>query len=266
MDRLTCIHNSIRDFVMELNKIYPNDKPLALYNRLIKSPPKNLKDTVVEKHIKSFSNFFNTYGNLILDQNKTPKDAKIRFNNSEKIFINVSKFLVKSDNGTKNIIKQHLLAIRTMINPSTKEIEKLEGTLEKLNIDTSTREGEFIYDILSDARDAVENTESDSPIEAMGKLLTSGLIQKMVGGIHESIISNDMDMNKLFSTMQSVMGELLNQQKEQPVSNVIIDEVEDTATIDNSNVNTTIITEDTTNIDATTEDDTNINKKIGNVD
>ena len=98
------LHGAIRNFVFELNKLYPNVKPLALYNRLLQSPPESLGITPVQKHINSFNIFLDRYGEEILDKDEIPVDAIIKFNNSERIYIDISKFLRKCNEGDRKSV------------------------------------------------------------------------------------------------------------------------------------------------------------------
>lgn len=225
MDKKTTeIHGAIKEFVSELHSVYSSDKGLALYNRLLQSPPTKLGTNGIQKHISSFELFFDTYGKAILDGNEIPDGAVISFNKSDKIMIDVTKILRKSDPATQKVIKQHLITIRTMINPSEEEIVKMEAAVKELGINTSTKEGAFIGSILDDAKSVIGGIEGDDPATAIGSLLGSGIIQKMIGGIQNGMSSGELDMGKLFGAMQGAMGALMSQQAEGTAKMTVVEE------------------------------------------
>lgn len=206
------IYKSIQEFVGELAVAYPSDKGVALYNRLLHSPHMNSGFDAIAKHISPFDIFFEKYGEKILDKDEPVDGAKIHYNKSEKIVLDISKYLEKGDKPTRDVIKQHLRTIRIMINPSEDELRKMEESVKEMGIDTSSKEGAFIHGILDEAKGAMEGMEGDDPAMAIGSLLSSGIVQKMIGGLQQGMNTGELDMGKLFGTMQTAMGALMKQQ------------------------------------------------------
>ena len=216
----TNIHEAIKNFILELSKSFPTDKKIALYNRLLQSPPSEIGTSGISKHITSFDTFLETYGEAIIDKLEIPNNAFIKFNKSERISIDMTKVLNKSDEETKKIIRMHLLAIRTMINPSKEELEKMENAMnvrstgsacEKegeftfLDRGDNSKEGKFISGIFNDMESTFKGVKIDDPAMAIGTLLNSGIVQKLLGTLQ----NGDLDLGKLMGTMQKAMGSLI---------------------------------------------------------
>ena len=228
------VFNAITEFVEDLWEEYGHQSgsrkvtPLSLYHRLID----HIKETdynAIEKAVDGFEKFFSKYEKLILDGNLSdlPRGTIIQYGSSAKINIEIQKYVYLGNQETKVIIEEHLLTIIAILSPNKEKMEEIEKRMEKLQIDKTTNEGQFIQGIMEKAKDAVENTNIDSnnPSVAIMGLLQSGVIQDMVGGLQEGIESGNMDLTSLLTGMQNAIGSMMppqNQMQSHTQRNAIV--------------------------------------------
>lgn len=219
--------SAINNFVSSLNDVFgDNNKPLALYNRLISKT--TIRDVEpVKKHINVFEKFLSNY-KTDLEKGTLPSNAQIKY--SERVFIDLPNFLKKSDKETLEVIKQHLYTIGVLVSPTEENLEKLEKVSSKQKkssqpnpfsdmlkgVDTSTKEGEFVNDIMSSISESMGSIDQNNPMSAVASIMSSGLLQKMTGGLQSGVENGDMDIGKLFQTIQSITGSMMAQSKSSP--------------------------------------------------
>ena len=214
-DKYLKAFNAVVTFVNDLWDVFGDSKrvtPLALYRRLIE----HIKFTDVQainKSLSGFREFLVTYEDAILTDIETvPRGAVIRYGTSDKVLLEIQKYIYKSDHETREVIKKHLLTIYAIIEPDDKKIAELERgpprplSIEELPIDNDTREGQFITSIMHKAKGTMENVDANNPGAAIMGLLQSGVIQDMVVGLQAGVGSGEMDMQKLFGSMQAAMS------------------------------------------------------------
>lgn len=207
---------AIVSFVNDLWEVFGSDKvitPLALYNRLVQKI--TFSDaTSVQKAVHGFETFFKAYGAAVVsgDLESIPRDTIIAYGDNQKIGLEIQKYihLSRNDSATKETIRQHLLTISAIIEPSKAKIEEL-GKRSEIAIDTSTKEGQFIDSILNKAKSAAEDIQTDDPMQAMMGIVRSGVLQDMITGLKQGVDGEGMDMQKLLGTMQSAIGSLTSE-------------------------------------------------------
>jgi hypothetical protein len=208
--------SAIVSFVEDLWEVFGNAKvvnALSLYHRLIQ----NIKisdEQSITKTTTGFKSFFNNYDTLILENklDSVPKGTLIKYGESEKIYIDIQKFIykTKSDPSTRETLRQHLLTISMILAPDKSKMTELEKRMDTgLKIDTSSREGAFIKKVMDKAKSSMESVSMDNPMEAMMTIFKSGVLQDMVGGLQQGVGSGEMSMEKLLSTMQGAIGSIL---------------------------------------------------------
>lgn len=216
--------NAIASFVKDLWDAFGDPKkatPLALYNRLVEHIKFTDKDSI-EKSVAGFSVFLRQYGNDLMKNtlDNIPRDTRISYGVSGKVYLDIQNFIyqTRKDEETREIIRQHLLTIDTILNPNKAKIAELErssqhrGTPGGLNLDTGTKEGQFLTKIMGKAQSAMQDINTDDPMQAMFGIVKSGVLQDMVGGIQEGVKSGEMSMQGLLGSMQSAISSISGQQ------------------------------------------------------
>ncbi len=214
------IFNAIVSFVNDLFEVYGTKKkatPLTLYHRLVQ----NIKigdGESIQKAISGFTSFLKIH-ELSLIRNtleNIPQGTLIKYGDSERVCLEIQKYFhqSKKDESTTAIIRQHLLTIGMLINPSKDKIKNLENVQREreqtdasifANIDTSTKEGKFVADILETSKNSMENIDTSDPMKAMMGVYQSGVLQKMMNGIQ----SGDMNPKALGRMMKKTLNTLL---------------------------------------------------------
>lgn len=211
---------AIVHFVNDLWEVFGSKNAtsgLALYHRLIGRIGLSEIDNI-KKVVDGFNEFLLSHENSIVNNKleNIPRGVSIKYGGSDKIQIEVQKFIYQSDPTTKEIIRQHLLTISTILNPKKEKIAQLEKRINELNIDTSTKEGKFITGIMDKAKTSMTNVSTEDPMQAMMSIFQSGIIQEMVVGLQQGVGSGEMNMQSLLGTMQSAIGSMMPPQTPQP--------------------------------------------------
>lgn len=208
--------SAIFSFVSDLWDLFGQNKKvdsLVLYHRLTEST--NLSDIdTLNKIISGFRAFLTIYNENILksELDNIPKGTKIQYGTSDRIYLDIQKFIYKTkkDEESRQAIRDHLLNISCIIEPNSVKIAELEKLSKgEINVDTSTKEGAFINNIMQKAKAGMKNVETDNPMAAMAGIFQSGVVQDMMTGLQQGVASGDMKMDKLLGTMQSAIGSVL---------------------------------------------------------
>lgn len=213
---------AISEFVNELSGVFCTAKsPLSLYKRILEHINKNNSGDSIQKCISGFAGFFANYEDSIstLEKFKTiPRDTVIRYGDSKNVYLEIQKYIYKSKtDDERNIIRSHLLTIAATIDPSEKSLANLNSVsplLNKFNLDASSKEGQFVANVIQKAQKTMSNNKSDDPTTAIMGLLSSGLVGDMISGLQAGVETGSMDVSKLFSSMQSALTGVMDVQKE----------------------------------------------------
>jgi hypothetical protein len=228
-DRYVQAFGAVEDFVELLwdnFKIPKKATPLSLYRRIVthirNKKTEALNEDGVNKVLSGFRQFLCKYEPQIMENNmeKMPKGTIIEYGDRRDICLEIQKYVYlcgqKNDEDTKDLIREHLITISAILEPNKDKMnEKLAqlGHLEtadledlNLNIDTSTKEGQFIGGIIERTKNSMGETEDGKPPDMMG-LLQSGIIQDMFQGM-QGVAAGEMDMMKMVGTMQNALGAL----------------------------------------------------------
>lgn len=195
--------SAIINFVKELNEVFGSTKkatPLGLYNRIV-DHIKFTDSKAICKAINGFQQFFASYE----DFDKLPINVKIVY--TDRIYIDISKFIGRADETTKNIIKQHLLTISAILEPDDSKLEQINN-IQK-TIESTSNEKEFIDGMLENTKNTFQNIDVENPTEAIMTLLSDGSLMDMVAGLQSGVQSGDMDPRKLMGVLQGTLGELM---------------------------------------------------------
>lgn len=200
---ISCLLNDLK----ELNK---NNRPLALYNRLVQKLSQE-DENIIKKHVDIFKNFLSQYSDIILNKKTLPEDAEIVFRKKGDkidIYVDIGKIYKNAPEEERTNIMKHLLTLHELILPGKGALEKLENPLTELGIDTSTNEGKFVQNIFEQAKPVAENIDSSDPSELFTSILSSGLFKNMATDLKSQMDTGSLDVSKLFGTMQSLMTNL----------------------------------------------------------
>lgn len=225
--------NAITEFVNDLWEVYGEKSkvtPLALYKRLIEHI-KFSDEEAIMKAVNSFQNFVKNYDSAIIkgDLDQIPRGEVIPYGENKRVVIEIQKFIHKGDLETKTIIRQYLLTINAILNPSNEAIEELEKKKKQLELDDSP-EGKFLSGVLEKAKGSMQDIQTDNPAIALTSLAQSGVIQELFTGLQQGMGSGEMDFGRLVGSMQGALGSLMQgmEMPEQPKPasvEEIIDEV-----------------------------------------
>lgn len=224
---------AVVEFLNDLWSVYGQTKkvtPLALYHRLVQHIKFTDKEGI-RKVVGGFSQFLSVYNDHILEDRLAdiPRDTRILYDNSDRIYLDIQKFIYQADKPTKDAIRKHLLTISAILEPDAKKIEELSkkpSPLPGLTLPTDdTPEGKFISGIMTKAQTTMETVgESENPMAAVMKLLQSGIVQDMMAGMNQGLGSGEMDMSRMFKTLQTTMGAFTNMsQSSEPKIEEVVD-------------------------------------------
>lgn len=203
----------IRSFVDDLWELFGDEKsplPINLYRRLLRNVNEDDVE-IVNYFLSGFRYFLQTYEEQILEGRLTdiPKGVRINYKDSNKVYLDIQKYIYKSDPETRDVIRQHLLTISTILDPNSNKMEKLDNSgIEDLGIDESTPEGKLFGDIMHRTRDAMSSfgeEDTMNPTIAFISLAQSGFLTDLMGDFQQRAESGEIDIQKLFGTMQSMM-------------------------------------------------------------
>lgn len=227
MEKLT-IQNNLTDsskfvmfehvvnFVEDLFPLFRKNKALSLYKKLLQhivEADESTKLKGVKYVVKGFIDFFNNNkDNVYNNIERVKRGTIIKYNKSETIYIDIQFFIYKSDDETKEAIRQHLLKIFSVVDSNSGLILDKVATREDKtqivldSIDKTTSEGQFIDNIFSEVKSTMEKQNTDNPAVAIMGLFNSGIFTKM----KDQIDNGKMDGQKLMNVMQNSMKKLQN--------------------------------------------------------
>lgn len=214
-------YNAIKNFVISLHEVFGENKPLALYNKLI---AKTSSDKAMLKHIKSFTLYLGRNKSKILANMDLKKSDVIKYDNSDGVFIDLPLFISKSDKETLNVIKAHLITLISIFFPN----EKLPPTSSSSrgdnsginpmsfiqdNLDTSTKEGKFMNDTLKNITENLDFSEMDmsNPMSLITNLMSSGVGSDLMKNMGENFDGEGFNQEVMFNTMKNLMSGITKQ-------------------------------------------------------
>jgi len=207
--------NGVKFFVDDLWFLYGDNStpsPINLYKRLLSKVDSG--DTeVVNKFLNGFKYFLSTYEKQIVEGRllDIPKGVRVNYGDSKRVYLEIQKYIYKADDTTRLAIKQHLLTISAILDPSKEKLDQLdENKIEDFGIDESTPEGRLFGDIMYQTREAMNGVDSSNPTIALMTLMKSGVISNMVNTLQNKAESGEIDIQSLIGTMQTAMGSAMN--------------------------------------------------------
>lgn len=211
--------NAIVSFVNDLWDAFGNVKkasPLALYHRLIENIKFTDKESI-KKVVDGFSSFLKQYELSVLkgEFDSVPQGTVIKYGANARICIEIQSFFHRSrnDKETLEVIKRHLLTIGMILDPREDKMAELESSQQASDamgamlpgLDMKTEEGQFISDILEDAKNSLQDVDTSNPMAAMMAIYKGGAFQKMMSGMQ----SGKMNPKSLAKMMKKTLNTLL---------------------------------------------------------
>lgn len=190
------IFNSIKDFVFNLNECYgDNYTNISLYNNLLQKTT-NDHTQVIDKNNRIFKMFCLDNEVCILNKNYNLSVNKITF--SDKIYIDMSEvFSECCDDNEKEIIWKHIALIYSYFKPS----DHLKGMLKT----KSTNETNFLKDMIDKVENTLDGNEINNPMEAITKMMTSGVFTELVGNMTNGLQSGDLNIGGLLGSVNEMV-------------------------------------------------------------
>lgn len=192
--------HSIHEFVLDLNLIFPKNKHIAIYTRLIEQHKTDRSH--IEKHLSIFKKWLLENQESVL-QRKTPFKTVISY--SDTVLIDLSNIMLNVTAEDENAIWQHLMNLNYLFFPTENNKRILKETMNINNlIPTDTNEGKLIENAFERVTANMSESSSSDPSAVMSSLLTSGAI----GDIMTSMNSGNIDPKKLIGIAQNMLKTL----------------------------------------------------------
>lgn len=204
---------AIVSFVKDLNEVFGSTTkatPISLYSRFVDHINPETHTEAMNKIVQGFETFFaNNVGNLSEEKvGNIPRGTCIPY--SEKVHLEIQKYLYKADPETRSVIITHLLTIFAILHPDGKVLKNLERRTKGLiDIDTTTNEGQFINDLMEKAKDSMQDTDLSNPGNAMMGLFQSGVFGELMSGLESGSKNGSIDMKKMMRTIRGALDSIL---------------------------------------------------------
>jgi len=206
-DSTVYIFKTICEFVKDLDDVFGKSYTnLHLYAALLEKTG-IVHEEPVKKHITSFHDYVQLNDEAILKKDKSLlKDAYIQY--SDRVFIPLKQIIMIADDDEERTIWQHLITLLALLDPSSqaKEILKEEQERKKKQGE-SGHEEKFLTDIIDKVGRHVDPT-STNPGDMMKGIMQSGVFNELVESMNNGISDGDLDLGKLMSSLQNMMGNI----------------------------------------------------------
>lgn len=208
------ILESISGFVKDLKSVlydsnYPfgnKVNPLTLYERNITNM-KNDKNKI-KTLIDGFKTFINDNSQHFSDIRSLPKNTKISYGQSTKIYLDIKNYVnhLKNDDASIALIMNHLIYIRAFIFPTEENISAMEAIVP---VEPERAEDTFVKDIIGQVKGSV-NEDEKNPMTVIMGMLSSGVLPNLINNIQTNVDNGSMKVDKLLGSMQSAISSMMN--------------------------------------------------------
>lgn len=204
----------ISTFVVDLSEIFAEKhRPLKLYQHLIEKTSKE-HELAVKKHITAFQKFCESNKDSILNRDKLTNPV---ISYSERVYIDMNEiFDINDEKDTEDIIWKHLLTILGVFIPVSGAKEILNSIVKKPTI-----EGGFLGELVSTIEENVDKDKMDNPMEAVGAILQSGVMNDLINNLGNAIKNGEMNLGTLSNeTQQFSENGTLNNETDQLIETI----------------------------------------------
>lgn len=204
---------AIHTFILSLNEEFGvKNKALRLYARLIEQT-KFTHELPIKKHVKAFADFCITNRDAIFIKN-ADKFINDKISYSERVFLKMKDLFKLADKDQKNVMWQHVLTISALVDSAGRAKQILKEN------NSGSKETDFLTDIIEKVEKNIDLDNMSNPFEAIGQIMSSGIFTDLISSMNEQISSGQLDMTKMLSAVQGLVG---NISKDQPEMNQMID-------------------------------------------
>ena len=191
---------AISTFMNELGEMFGEGQhSLKLYCRLINKTTIS-HEAPIKKHIDAFRIFCVANREQIISKDSNFDPVNVSY--SERVFVDMSRILNRTDSETSEVIWKHLLLISALVDPDGKAKEFLKNSSHE-------EEADFIKDIINKVE---ENVDPDSnPMQAISSIMQSGVFTDLIGGMNRGLDDGSLDLGKLMGTVSGMISTLGNQ-------------------------------------------------------
>jgi len=211
---------AIHNFVCDLGEFFSSDiHSLALYERLLTKTTVSHTDAV-EKHISCFKKFLSENEEIIINFSQGSAQ-NLEFvgiiSYSPKVYIDLNQvFKLQMETDTKTAIIDHLLTLSALLCSSQKAKEALKNKVQQIvKVDGDGEEEDFLNHIISKVEKHV-TSESTNPQDALSSIMGSGMIPELVSSLNTGISSGKLDLNKMMSSVQKMVGSIAPEAQNDP--------------------------------------------------
>lgn len=229
------IFTKILSFLNELNDSFGTKyNNVFLYYKLCKKTAVS-NTNAINKHVDYFSRFLIPNRERIVNNSFANLDPnEIRFDTSEKVFINVQEIIKNTDKETREIIFKHLQLLLYMVSPDNDEVK---NALVKKDSPKDSKETVFINNFLNTFQDNMKETTSQedleniNPFEMAMKLVKNGAFSQMTSQMKNGIESGELKLDGLLGSVQGMLKNLTSELNEKdsldPTSKQLINSIPD---------------------------------------
>lgn len=196
---------SMKEFVECLYEMYQTKKtsPINLYYRLLSKINSN-QQTSMNKVTDGLDRFFRRYSDILDSEESTPTDipdsAVIRFGTSDRVYLEVGKFIHRSSEDDQETIMMHLYNLYAILDPQESIVEKLQNLAAKSEeIKAGAPGGKSTPADM----DFSSLFGEDSPLfGVMDKIAKSGIVNELL----DTVTENPEMIGQLMNSVGSLAG------------------------------------------------------------
>lgn len=203
--------NTLKKFVHEMASFFQDDMALKLYNHLLRKT--NIKHRApVSRHLQIFTEFCKNNRKQILSSNTAFQQTKLEY--SKRVYIDFSKIFKDIEDGdegpeTQSVLFDHLLVLSMVFDPegqANKVLKEKAGDEANDEIKHLFGNNPFLAEMMEKVEGHVK--PGANPMEAMSSMVSSGLLEELVGGMQQKIQSGEVDMDQLMGSVQRITSSL----------------------------------------------------------
>jgi hypothetical protein len=197
------IYSKILAFVSDLKNVAA-DEPVQLYYKLLKKTPIG-NTNAIARHLQIFKEWCSANKEAISSGDLSKlSDSGVGF--SKTVFIPVKTIALSNDSDTAKAIIKHLQLIQYLFDPSSNP--DIVTALTTQSAAPAQNEGQFIDNFMSKIEKNFADKEFSDPMSATMHMLSSGIFNEMVDSLTNGVNEGNLDLNKLLSGVQGMMGDL----------------------------------------------------------
>lgn len=205
-DRTVYLFRYIVNFVNDLNETFgETETSLQLYNLLLEKTG-IINEEPIKKHISIFTTFLEKNKEGILDKD-LEKMELLTIEYSEKVKVNLQSIFEKADEDNKKVIWEYLLSLLAVFVPESNAKDKILS--EKVQNVTTENEGDFLQNLIKKVEKNIDPTQ-ENPSEIMSNILSNGFFNEVVEDLNKGLVDGNLDLGKMVSSLQGVLGSLPN--------------------------------------------------------